>query len=167
MEEFKEIKDKIDIKDINSLIIKKIFSFLNKKQILDIIIYNKKLQKMFSVDIKDYKILSGKYKINEQFGKGREYIINTNILIFEGEYKNKKRNRKGKEYFENGKLFFEGEYLNGKRWNGKGKEYQSGEVIFEGEYSNGKRWNGKGKEYKNEELTFEGEYLNGEKINSN
>ena len=36
-----------------------------------------------------------------------ENIINTNIIIFEGEYLNGKRNGKGKEYNES-KLKFEG-----------------------------------------------------------
>ena len=62
----------------------------------------------------------------------RVIIINTNKLIFEGEYLNGKKNGKGKEYNDyNGKLVFEGEYLNGVRWNGKGKEYnEEGKLIF-------------------------------------
>ena len=120
--------------------VEKIFSFLEQRIKLDIIIYNKKLQKLFEVDIEDYK------KICKRFIKGE-------------------RNGKGKEYYSNGKLKFEAEYLNGKRWNGKGynneghleyelkngcgkiKEYYSnGELAFQGEYSNGER-KGKGKEY--------------------
>ena len=61
------------------------------------------------VDIEDYKKASGRYKIVEKNGKGREYILNSNKLIFEGEYLNWKRNGKGKEYYNNGKLEFEGE----------------------------------------------------------
>ena len=76
-------------------IIKHIFSFLNKKQKLNMLIYNKQLQKKFEVNIRDYKRLSGKYKINGKNGKGSEYISNKDILIFEGEYiKGKKWNRK-------------------------------------------------------------------------
>ena len=57
-------KYKIDLKAIKSSYIKKnIFSFLNEKQNLKIIIYNKELQKLCLVDIKDYKNKSGKYKI--------------------------------------------------------------------------------------------------------
>jgi len=145
--------------------------------------YSNELQKAFLVNINDYKRISGKYKIIEKNGKGREYLINSNILIFEGEYLNGRRNGKGKEYFNNGKLKFEGEYLNGKKWNGNGfhiigikdfeikdgkgniKEYDSssGALIFEGKYLNGEI-NWKGKEYhNNEKLKFEGEYLNGER----
>ena len=123
MDEFEDIKYKINLKDIKSFfIIKIIFSFLSEKQILNMILYNKELQKMFFVDIKDYMKISGKYKIGGKNGKGREYIINTNKLIFEGHYLNGKRNGKGKEYYDNGKLKFKGVYLNGKR-NEKGKEY--------------------------------------------
>ena len=53
MDEFGDIKYKINIRDIKSTYIKqRIFSFLNEKQILNMIIYNKELQKIYSVDIK-------------------------------------------------------------------------------------------------------------------
>ena len=104
-------KCKKDLRSIKSSYIKKnIFSFLNEKQNLKIII-NKELQKICSIDIKDYKRKSGRYKIGGKNGKGKEYIINTGILIFEGEY----LNGEGKEYYKNGKLIFEGEYLKGER----------------------------------------------------
>ena len=102
-----------DIK--SSYIIKGIFLFLNKKQKLNMIIYNKQLQKILGVNMNTYKIISGKYKINEKNGKGREYTIIGDKLIFEGEYLNGERNGKGKEYYKEGKLLFEGEYLNGER----------------------------------------------------
>ncbi len=190
MSEFKEKKSNINLIQIKSYIINELFSFLPEKQKLNIIIYNKKIQKILLIDIEDYKRVSGKYKIIENNGKGKEYKINSNILIFEGEYLNGKRNGKGKEY-NNNKLEFEGEYLNGKR-SGKGKEYfdtngyifnanqyLTGEIsekeknyyylfgvakVFEGEYLNGER-NGKGKEYGKGyyygKLIFEGEYVNG------
>jgi len=143
-------------------IIKEVFSYLSEKHILKLIIYKKQLQKILGFDIKDYKKISGKYKIDGKNGKGKEYLLNTNILVFEEEYLNGKRNGKGKEY-KYGELKFEGEYLNGKR-NGKGKEYDyNGELEYKGEFLNGKR-NGKGREYyKNGKLKFEGEYLNGER----
>ena len=37
------------------------------------IMYNKELQKKLDVDIVEYKKLSGKYKIGEKNGKGKEY----------------------------------------------------------------------------------------------
>ena len=59
--------------------------------------------------------ISGKYKKgNKCYGK--EYLLNTDRLIFEGGYKNGKRNGKGKEYDDlYGKVLFEGEYLKGKK----------------------------------------------------
>ena len=103
------IKSKIYYRDIkSSYILKLVFSFLNEKQKLNMVIYNKELQKMCLIDIEDYKKISGKYKIGGRNGEGKEYIMNTNRLIFEGEYLNGKR-WKGKEYDENyGKLIYEG-----------------------------------------------------------
>ena len=45
------------------------------------IVYNKILQKMILVGIEDYKKIKGIYKIGEKKGNGKEYIIDTNILI--------------------------------------------------------------------------------------
>jgi len=156
MDEFKDIKSKINLRDIkSSYITQKIFSFLSVKQKLDMILYNKEYQKICLIDFDDYKKIAWKYKIIGKNGKGIEYIINTNMLIFEGEYLKGRRNGKGKEYNKKGKLKFEGEYLNGKK-NGKGKEYiyNNGKLIFEGEYLNGKKWNGKGYDI-NGDLAFE------------
>ena len=173
MEEFEDNKNKVNIKNVKSpFILRIIFSFLFQKQKLNMIKYNKELQKIFLVDIKDYKTISRKCKIIEKNGKGNEYFIKGNILIFEGEYLNKKRNGKGKEY-KNNKIIFEGEYLNGKRI-GMGKEYNEfGKVIFEGEYFYNNRK--KGRKYydlggksgfdllfsffeKKQKLEFEGEF---------
>jgi len=74
MEKFKDIKYKINIKDIkSSFIVKRIFSFCSEKKTLNIIKLNKELKKSFIVDIKDYKKISGKYKVGGKNGKGREY----------------------------------------------------------------------------------------------
>jgi len=78
--------------------------------------------------------MSGKYKIGGKNGKGKEYLLYSNKLLFEEAYLNGKEKEK-----ENYKLLFEGQYLNGKK-NGKGKEYNyHGELKFEGEYLNGKK----------------------------
>ena len=116
-----------------------IFSFIDEKQKLELIKYNKSLQKNINIILINYIFFSGKYIIYETKGEGKEYD-KYGDLLFEGEYLNGKRNGKGREYDENfdGKLIFEGEYLNGKR-NGKGKEYDDGDLIFEGEYLNGYR----------------------------
>jgi len=143
-------------------IIKKILSFLDEYLKLNIIAHNKKFQRLFNIDVDYYRKESGKLKVAEANGEGKEYKLNTDILLFEGEYMNGKKNGKGKEYDENGFLKFEGEYSNGKKISGKGfnqkgdiiliiekdgkgKEYYSnGTIQFEGEYFNGRRWHGKG-----------------------
>jgi len=145
-----------DIKSFFNL--NELFSFLDHRKKLNLIIYNKKLQKMLGVNIHDYKKLSGKYKILGKNGKGKEFSLNKDEMIFKGEYLNKKRNGKGKEYYNDKNLKFEGEFLNGKRWNGKGYNKKG---IVEFQIKDG---NGKGKEYNhNGELIFEGEYLKGER----
>ena len=133
-----ELKEKINLRDIKCpFIIKQLFLFLSEKQKLDIIIYNKELQKIFGVDIENYKKISGRYKIVKKTGKGKEFDLYTNELKFEGEYLNGKRNGEGKEYNGNGIIIFKGEYLNGKR-NGNGEEYYyNGKFV--GEYLNGKK----------------------------
>ena len=57
----KKIKYLRDIK--SAYIIKGIFSFINLKQKLNLITYNKELQKIIGVNIEDYKKASGRYKI--------------------------------------------------------------------------------------------------------
>ena len=143
---------------------KYIFSCLNENKKLDLIIYNKEFQKKFGINTEYYKKVSGKYIIGNKNGIGKEYELNTNILLYEGKFKNKKRSGEGKEYNKNGKIIFEGEYLNGKKWKGKGKEYfENGDLKFEGEYNNGEK-NGKGKEYFDfEELLSLYEYLDSRK----
>ena len=130
-----------------------VFPYINKKRKLDLIIYNKNIQNLFNINIKDYKSQSGKYKIGEKNGFGKEYDFDDKLL-FEGEYKNGKKNGKGKEYIydtdENHdykyyvRFILEGEYLNG-RMNGKGKFYNSNNnIIFDGEFKNGNKLLGKG-----------------------
>ena len=155
MDEIEIIKNKINIRDINSsYIIKNIFSFLSEKKLLNMIIYNKLFQNVLLIDMKNYKKRSGKYKIGEKNGKGKEYWIKSNKLIFEGEYLNGKKNGKGKEYYSEGKLMFEGQYLNGRRWDGEGYNKKDN-IDFKIKYGKGK-----GKKYNNNgKLEFEGEYL--------
>ena len=155
------LKDAIKSKHITKII----FSFLTSNKILNMMIYNKYFQNLLNIGIENYKNICKRYIIGEINGKGKEYSLDKNILIFEGEYLNRKRNGKGIEYDYEGLLLFEGEYLNGKR-KGKGKEYYfNGNLKFEGEYLNGEK-NGKGKEYFiNGNLYFIGEYLKGKKWN--
>jgi hypothetical protein len=72
MSEYKDFKSKIDLRAIkSSYITKRIFSFLYEKQKMKMIRYSKELQKIFLIDIEDYKKISGKYKIG----------VTTNIRI--------------------------------------------------------------------------------------
>ena len=138
MAECKEICFIENIK--SSFIMDSLFSFLNKKQKLKLIIYNKKLQKRLGVDIKDYQKISGKY-IKKRNGIIKEYTM-ANKLIFEGHYLNGKKSGLCKEFYNNGKIKFEGNYSDGKK-SGKGTEfYDNGKLKFKGEYLNGKKWNG-------------------------
>ena len=90
MTEFKGIKYLQDIK--SSYVVKIIFLYLYQKQKLNLIIYNKQLQKIFGIDLNILKEISGKYKIGEKTGKGKEYDLYTDKLIFEGNYLNGKKN---------------------------------------------------------------------------
>ena len=82
MNEIQNIESKINIgKSIESLyILKDIFSFLSEKQKLNIIIYNKHLQRGFDINIEDYKRLSGVYKEGRRNGKGKEFNKLSNIM---------------------------------------------------------------------------------------
>ena len=145
----------------SSSVINNIFRYLYEKKKLELIKYNKDIQKQINVNIINYKHLSETFIIYEESSKGKEYDSDGK-LIFEGEFLHGKRNGKGKEYDSyHGKLIFEGEYLNGKR-NGKGKKYDlDGSLTFEGEYLNGDIWNGKGYD-KNKKIVYE--FINGNGI---
>ena len=99
------------IKKIKSAyIIKKVFSFLDEKTKLLLINYNKKIQKKLNIDIECFKKESQRYRIILENGKGQEFLINTNYLIFEGEYKNGKKHGIGYEYYYNKNLTLDEEY---------------------------------------------------------
>ena len=54
------------------------------------------LQKKLEINMKNYEIISERCKIGERNGKGKEYLKNTNIMIFESEYINGKKMEKEK-----------------------------------------------------------------------
>ncbi len=95
--------------------IKIILSHLTIIKKLKMIYYNKQLQNKLGIDIDLYKKTSGRYKIGKKDGLGKEYILNTEILLYEGRYKNGKRNGYGKEYNNKGNLIFNGIFLDGKK----------------------------------------------------
>ena len=71
---FKGIKYLGDIK--SEYIQKGILSYLNEKQKLKMMIYNKKLQNIFGINIENYKKISGKYIKFEKNGIKILYILN-------------------------------------------------------------------------------------------
>ena len=140
-------------------ILKQIFTFLSEFQKLDLLKYNKYNQKKIKFELEHYKKESQKERKIDKDYYIKEYILGTDIKIFEGEFLNGKKNGKGKEYYYNGMLKFEGEYLNGKKVKGKGYDmkgnlilklnnkegeeyYDNGKLKFIGEYYDGRRWNG-------------------------
>ena len=126
--------------------LKLIFSLLDEKVELYIIKYNKNLKNILGFDLGYYKNFSGRYIIGEKNGRGKEFSLNSKILLFEGDYNKGRRHGEGKEYYITNKLKFFGEFKNGQK-NGKGREFDNlGGLKFEGEYKNNKR-NGKGKEF--------------------
>ena len=160
-------------------IIEKVFSYLDERRKLEIVRYNKVIQKNLNINLINYRLFAGKYIIQSKNGICKIYDYNDNLL-FEGEYLNGKRNGHGKEYNKYGKLLFEGEYLNGKKWNGKAyySEFLNdnkflGEIIefdkFKYRIDNCKIYyelkDGKGymRDYDDEKSIYEGEYLNGER----
>ena len=118
----------LSIKSI--FILKKSFSYVYGKKKLNLITYNKKLQKILNIDIVDFRRFSFKYIIGSRNGPGKEYRNYDDKLLFEGDYLNGKRNGKGREYNNKDELIFDGEFLKGKR-HGIGKEYKDNKLLFE------------------------------------
>ena len=90
--------------------LQRLFTFVDEKDKLDIIKYNKNMQNILDISLINYKIFSGRYILYGKNGKGKEYDYEGR-LIFEGEYLNGNINGNGKEYHTNGQLKFEGQYL--------------------------------------------------------
>ena len=71
MSEFMKIKCNInsrgDIKSSNYW--SRVFSFLDQRQKLKILIYNKQIQKMLGISIQDYIAISDRYKVVEKMEK--------------------------------------------------------------------------------------------------
>ena len=97
-------------------ILKRIFDLLTNKKFLYLIRYNKVMQEKTEINIENYKKEGNRIKIGGTNGYGKEYRLNTNIILFEGEYFNKEKNGRGREYYENGLIKFDGVYFKGKKW---------------------------------------------------
>ena len=152
----------------SSYVLNIILSYVEEQRKLGLVKYNKKFQKILKINEMNYRLINGKYIIQEKNGNSKVYDYNDN-LIFEGAYLNEKRTGKGKEYNIYGELLFEGEYLNGKKWNGIGYYV---DTIFEEEsyyadiskiYYEIKEGKGYMIDYDDEESIYEGEYLNGQR----
>ena len=74
-----------------------IFSYLEEKTKLIIIVHNKKYQNLFGLDTNYYINKSEKYRIIEKNGICKEYTLKENKLVFEGEFKNGKKMAKQKK----------------------------------------------------------------------
>ena len=99
-------------------ILAEVFDLLAIKHQLRLIVHNKVLQNKLNINKETYKHHCGRY-IELEGDYGKEYLVEENILLYEGQYKHLSREGKGKEYYKNKKIKFEGEYLKGKRWNGE------------------------------------------------
>ena len=109
-----------------------VFTYIDKKRKLKLVIYNKKLRNILNIGLINYKLLSGKYIIHEGNDICKIYDPFDDKIIFEGNY----IKGKGKEYYDDGKLILEGVYKNGLK-NGKCTEYYNdGKILIEGEYVN-------------------------------
>ena len=62
------------LKNVKSFyFIQKLFSYICEKNKLQLVKYNKNLQKIIDINIINYEHFSGRYIIYEQNGKGKEY----------------------------------------------------------------------------------------------
>ncbi len=83
------------LKNVKSFYIKEIFfSFVSEIKQLNLIRYNKALQKEFNIKLDNSQILWGKDIIKDINGTTKMYNAFTEKLIFEGEYINGKKKRK-------------------------------------------------------------------------
>ena len=108
--QFINFKDSVKSKYIQILT----FSFLDRKNILDLVKYNLKLQELLEININTYKEISQSIKISKGDGYCRIYDLYTMALKFEGEYKNGKKNGKGKEFYKSHD-YYEDEYSKGEK----------------------------------------------------
>ena len=120
------------------------FLLLGTHKLLKLLKYNKKFQKRFALNIKNYMEFSGRYIIYENNGIGKEYDTFSDKLLYEGKFLNGERNGKGKEYYCLNNIGNDGEYLAQENYEIENSDKFDGKVKFEGEFKSGKKWEGKG-----------------------
>ena len=108
------------------------------KIILQMIKYNKTIQKKLKITLEEYKSISSSYIINSE-DITKIYRKGINSKIFEGKYE-KGEKIEGIEYKDD-KKYFIGEFKNNLRYKGKTLN-KYGKLIFEGEYKDGLFWEG-------------------------
>ena len=94
-------------------IINIIFSFLDENLKLYLIKYNNNLKNILGIDLGYFKNFSGRIIVQEKNGRGKEYSLNSKVLLFEGNYVNGRKHGLGKEYYITNKIKFFGEFKNG------------------------------------------------------
>ena len=115
-----------------------VFSYLNIKPKLKILLSNKYLYNKTGISPDSFKFYNQKYIEYESDTMVKVYNRANGKLIYHGGYLKKKRNGIGLEFNEFGECIYEGEFNKGKR-HGKGTEFnKGGKLSFEGEYINGK-----------------------------
>ena len=92
------------LKNIKNVFFKKIVLLhLDERKLLKLVQCNKELQNLLDIKMICYKMHSGKIKIGDKNGLGKELnYFNNKSIIYEGEYLNGKRNGKGIERDKNG-----------------------------------------------------------------
>ena len=83
----------------SSYFIQLIFSYIEERQKLILMKYNKYLQHNMNINIINYKCIYGAYIEYESKEKGKEYRGFDALLIYEGEYLHGRKNGKGTEYY--------------------------------------------------------------------
>jgi len=68
----------------SNYIFKIVFSYIEEKQKLKLVKFNKKIKGELTITLLNYKLLSGKYIINEPKERAKEYSSFTDDLVFEG-----------------------------------------------------------------------------------
>ena len=110
---------------------KDIFLFYDRKKKLKLLKYNKREQKLFNIDLKNYILFKRKFVIFDKNGNAQEFDFLNGKLLFVGEYLNGERYRKGKEF----------SYSEDEKNSIKEEQYSIPEIykyniLFEGEYLN-------------------------------